>query len=59
MNEIKRIGVYTSGGTPTTRDRVLASHLGAAAVEALLEGHANVMVDLVNGEIRHTPMRDV
>ena len=53
------LGHTQRGGTPTARDRVLASRLGAAAVEALLEGHANVMVGLIGGEVRHTPMRNV
>ena len=53
------LGHTQRGGSPTARDRVLASRLGAAAVEALLEGHANVMVGLVGGEIRLTPMRKV
>ena len=53
------LGHTQRGGSPTARDRVLASRLGAAAVEALLDGHANVMVGLVSGEIRLTPMRKV
>jgi len=53
------LGHTQRGGSPTARDRVLASRLGSAAVDALVEGHANVMVGLVNGEIRLTPMRDV
>lgn len=53
------LGHIQRGGAPSARDRVLASRLGAAAVEALLDGHANVMVGLINGEIEHTPMRTV
>lgn len=53
------LGHTQRGGSPTARDRVLASRLGAAAVEALIEGHANVMVGIVNNEIRLTPMRNV
>jgi 6-phosphofructokinase 1 len=36
---------------------VLASRLGAAAVEALLQGHTNVMVGIVANSIKLTPMR--
>jgi 6-phosphofructokinase 1 len=51
------LGHVQRGGSPTARDRVLASRLGSAAVEALIEGHAGVMVGLVNGDIKLTPMR--
>ena len=53
------LGHIQRGGSPTARDRVLASRLGSAAVEALLEGHAGVMVGVVNGDIKLTPMRNV
>jgi 6-phosphofructokinase 1 len=52
------LGHVQRGGSPTARDRVLASRLGSAAVEALLEGHAGVMVGVVNGDIKLTPMRN-
>ncbi len=51
------LGHVQRGGPPTARDRVLASQLGAAAIEALLEGHANVMVGLVNGDVKLTPLK--
>ena len=53
------LGHIQRGGAPTARDRVLASRLGVSAVEALIEGHSNVMVGLLNGEIRLTPMHKV
>ncbi len=53
------LGHTQRGGSPTARDRVLASRLGAAAVDALTEGHTNVMVGIVNNEIKLTPMRNV
>jgi 6-phosphofructokinase 1 len=53
------LGHTQRGGSPTARDRVLASRLGCAAVEALIEGNANVMVGVVNNEVRLTPMRNV
>lgn len=53
------LGHTQRGGSPSARDRVLASRLGAAAVEALIEGHANVMVGIVNNEIKLTPMHKV
>lgn len=53
------LGHTQRGGSPTARDRVLASRLGAAAVEALLQGHTNVMVGIVNGEVKLTPLKHV
>lgn len=53
------LGHIQRGGSPTARDRVLASRLGAASVEALIEGHTNVMVGVTNGEVTLTPMRNV
>jgi len=53
------LGHTQRGGSPSARDRVLASRLGSAAVEALLEGHSAVMVGLMNGDIKLTPMRNV
>ena len=53
------LGHTQRGGPPNARDRVLASQLGSHAVEALLEGHANVMVGMINNEIKLTPMRNV
>ena len=53
------LGHIQRGGAPSARDRVLASRLGCAAVESLLEGHSNVMVGMINDEIKITPMRNV
>lgn len=53
------LGHIQRGGAPSARDRVLASRLGAAAVEALLDGHSSVMVGVVNNAIHLTPLRQV
>ena len=53
------LGHTQRGGAPNARDRVLASRLGCAAVEFLMEGHSNVMVGMINNEIKITPMRNV
>lgn len=53
------LGHTQRGGAPTARDRVLASRLGAAAVEAFMEGHYNVMVGILDGDVRLTPSRNV
>ena len=49
------IGHIQRGGSPTAADRLLASQIGIAAVEALLAGHQNEMVGVVNREIYLTP----
>jgi len=49
------IGHMQRGGNPSCHDRVLASRLGLAAVESLLEGRRNVMVGVMHRDIVHTP----
>ncbi|HCD52935.1 MAG TPA: 6-phosphofructokinase [Balneolaceae bacterium] len=51
------LGHTQRGGSPTARDRVLASRLGASAVKVLLEGHSEIMVGIVNNALKITPMR--
>ena len=53
------LGHIQRGGSPSARDRVLASRLGVAAVDALLDGHANVMVGIIDNQVRLTPSRNV
>ncbi|UYQ91322.1 6-phosphofructokinase [Chitinophaga horti] len=50
------LGHIQRGGTPTCMDRIIASRLGYAAVEALLDGTHNVMVGVVNDKIAYTPL---
>ena len=52
------LGHVQRGGSPTARDRVLASKLGAAAVEALVKGISGYMVGELKGEIAFTPLKD-
>ncbi|RZL39342.1 MAG: 6-phosphofructokinase [Pedobacter sp.] len=49
------LGHIQRGGSPSCMDRVLASRLGVAALEGLLEGKTDVMAGLVNKEIVFTP----
>ncbi|HEX2618116.1 MAG TPA: 6-phosphofructokinase [Flavobacteriales bacterium] len=51
------LGHMQRGGSPTVTDRVLASRMGVAAVEALLAGRSNEMVGLVGGQLTFTPFR--
>jgi 6-phosphofructokinase 1 len=52
---ISILGHIQRGGAPSCMDRVLASRVGAAAVEALRDGHRNEMIGLINGEVAYTP----
>ncbi len=52
------LGHTQRGGSPSARDRVLASRLGVAAVDALLDGHSNVMVGIIDNQIKLTPSRN-
>jgi 6-phosphofructokinase 1 len=51
------LGHLQRGGSPSAIDRVNASRLGNAAVEALLDDQKSVMVGLQNGEIVLVPFR--
>ena len=48
------LGHIQRGGSPTAGDRVLASRLGGAAVQALLTGRSNEMVGVVNNRVCFT-----
>jgi 6-phosphofructokinase 1 len=50
------LGHIQSGGSPTSFDRVLASRLGAAAVDALADDDSGMMVGLCGDEICRTPL---
>lgn len=49
------LGHIQRGGSPTATDRILASKLGAAAVERLHEGASGAMVGIQRDEITLTP----
>ena len=50
------LGHIQRGGSPTARDRILASRMGDAAIEALMEGQRNVMIGILNGQITYVPI---
>lgn len=52
------LGHVQRGGRPSGLDRISASRMGYAAVQALLDGHSNVSIGLVKGEIVHIPFSD-
>lgn len=52
------IGHLQRGGSPSSFDRVLASVLGFASVEALMAGSSGVMIGLRNNNVFHTPFEE-
>ena len=49
------LGYLQRGGSPTAIDRILASRMGEAAIEAILDGQRNVMIGIENGKIVYVP----
>ena len=49
------LGHLQREGSPTAHDRIIASRMGAAAVDALLEDQRNVMIGIVRDEIVYVP----
>ena len=53
------LGHVVRGGVPTAFDRVLATRLGAAAVEGLARGETGMLMGLVGRDIVATPLDEV
>ncbi|MDR2473589.1 MAG: 6-phosphofructokinase [Tannerella sp.] len=49
------LGHLQRGGSPSAQDRILATRMGVAAIEALLEDQRNVMIGIVNDKIVFVP----
>ena len=49
------LGHIQRGGSPTANDRIWASRMGEAAVNALLEGQRNIMVGIQNELLVYVP----
>ena len=52
------LGHLQRGGSPSARDRILASRLGAGAIDAILDGQRNVMIGVRNDEVVYVPFTD-
>lgn len=52
------IGHQQRGGSPTANDRILASRMGAAAIDALLKGHCDVMIGVEGDRLVMVPLED-
>ncbi|MCD8261133.1 MAG: 6-phosphofructokinase, partial [Bacteroides sp.] len=50
------LGHLQRGGRPTANDRILASRLGIAAIDTIMEGQRNVMIGIVNNQIVYVPI---
>jgi 6-phosphofructokinase 1 len=55
---VTTLGHIQRGGSPTCKDRVLASVLGNQSVVALMNGISGVMVGQINGETVYTPFNE-
>ena len=51
------LGHLQRGGSPTAQDRILASRMGVAAIQALLENQRNVMMGIRENEIDYVPFK--
>lgn len=49
------LGHLQRGGSPTAHDRIIASRMGVASIEALMEGQRNVMIGIENDKIVYVP----
>lgn len=49
------LGHLQRGGRPTAHDRIIASRMGVASIEALMEGQRNVMIGIEHDEIVYVP----
>jgi 6-phosphofructokinase len=53
------VGHVQRGGQPTASDRLLATRLGAGAVDALARGERGVLVGLLSGHVATTPFAEI
>lgn len=49
------LGHLQRGGRPTAHDRIIASRMGVASIQALMEGQRNVMIGIENDQIVYIP----
>ncbi len=50
------LGYIQRGGSPTATDRVLATKLGAYAVDCISENKSNIMVGVIDNKLSETPL---
>ena len=49
------LGHLQRGGRPTAHDRIIASRMGVASIQAIMEGQRNVMIGIENDKIVYVP----
>lgn len=54
---VSTLGHMQRGGSPTSMDRILASRLGMAAVEGLINGETNVMAGIIDKKVHYTSFK--
>jgi 6-phosphofructokinase 1 len=59
QSHVTVLGHIQRGGSPSARDRVLASKLGSAAVLALRDGKSGLSAGEIGGEVVFTPFDEV
>jgi 6-phosphofructokinase 1 len=53
------LGHVVRGAPPTAFDRILATQLGAGAVQAFIEGEYGVLIGFQKGAVTRTPLGDI
>jgi len=53
------LGHVQRGGTPTAFDRLLATRLGVAAMETLVQGNHGVLTGWIDGRVHMTPLAEI
>lgn len=56
---VTRLGHVVRGGIPSAADRVLATRLGAAAVDTLAAGKRGVLAGIIKGDVVVTPLEEI
>jgi 6-phosphofructokinase len=54
--KVSILGHQQRGGSPTAADRILASRMGAAAVDSLLKGHCDIMIGTEGEKLVEVPL---
>ena len=52
------LGHIQRGGSPSARDRILATRFGAEAVQAIIDGESCVALGLFGDDIKHIPFSE-
>ena len=56
---VTKLGHVQRGGAPTAFDRILATRLGAAAVDHLVEGDRGFLIGMQGAEVKATPLGEI